>query len=232
MRTTATLLLLSAIGCGGAHEKSGDTTTTPAEPTAVAPAPSEAPAPVAEAPAATADAAAEPAVTPEPTSAPALARAELRMVGRDAAVGSITFERTDTGITIAGDFSGLKKGPHALYIHSTGDCSGKARKVGAHLNPTNVKHGPPASPTRHAGDFGDVTADKTGKATFMMTTDSITLEPDRPDSVVGRAVVIHSGKDNARGSAGGAIACGVVMLDGAAPSGAAGSAPTASTPAP
>jgi Cu/Zn superoxide dismutase len=189
----------------------------------VAAAPAAEPAPsaatTADAPASPAPAAApadEAAATPAAASlSGAVAKADIKMVSGDKSLGTITFERADKTITINGQFTGLKKGQYALYIHSKGDCSDKGKKVGDHLNPTKAKHGPPASAMRHAGDFGNLTFDKEGNATFQMATDSITIEPDRADSVVGRAVVVHARKDNAKGSAGAPVACGVVMLDGA-----------------
>lgn len=216
MRTTASLILFTAIaGCGGAGESSR--ATTPQESAPVASAPAAEPAPTAPAePAAPAEAAApEAPATPATGPSSAVAKAEIKTVSGDKALGTITFEQTDKTINISGQFAGLKKGQYALYIHSKGDCSDKGRKVGDHLNPTKAKHGPPASAMRHAGDFGNLTFDKEGNATFSMATDSITIEPDRADSVVGRAVVVHARKDNAKGSAGAPVACGVVMLDGA-----------------
>ncbi|HEU5055591.1 MAG TPA: superoxide dismutase family protein [Kofleriaceae bacterium] len=218
MRTTATLLLLTALGCGGASESSREQTTptAAAAPEAEPAAPEEtataaAPTPASDgAPAAAATPAAAPAAAP----AEGVARAELKTVTGDKSLGTMTFQKSGNTVTIEGQFSGHKKGQHALYIHDKGDCSDKGRKVGGHLNPTKAKHGPPASSMRHAGDFGDVTFDKDGNATFSMTTDSITLEPGGADSVVGRAVVLHARKDNPKGSAGAPIACGVVMLEG------------------
>ena len=217
--TTATLLLLTAIGCGGARENSRASTTSP-EPAAEATTPVAATAP--ESPEAT-QPVAEPASAPQEgaaTATPAAAtmagtaKAELKMVSGDKSLGTMTFERKDKVIAISGQFSGLKKGQHALYIHTKGDCSDKAKNVGAHLNPTKSKHGPPASPMRHAGDFGDLTFDKDGNATFAMETDSVTMEPGRADSVVGRAVVVYSKKDSKSGKAGSPVACGVIALDG------------------
>lgn len=236
MRTTATLLLMTALGCGGAGEKTD--TTTPsvdsrpeATPLAATETPAPAPADMTPAPA-PAEAAPAPEVAPP---APEAARAEVKMLKGEKSLGTMTFERTGNVITINGQFSGLKKGQHALFIHMKGDCSDNGRKVGEHLNPTKSKHGPPASPTRHAGDFGDLTFDKDGNATFSMETDSITLAADRPDGVIGRAVVIHSRKDSKSGNAGSPLACGVVMLDdGVAPGGSApetSAAPAAAAPA-
>lgn len=235
MRTTATLLLLTALGCGGAGDNTPDTTqpvthsSEPTETTSVETAeaaPAEAPPTPAE------PAAGEAAAAPTPAAASAgqVARAEIKMLTGDTSVGTMTFEQKGTAIAISGQFSGLKKGAHALYIHEKGDCSDKGRKVGGHLNPTKAKHGPPASPQRHAGDFGDLTFDKDGNATFAMETDSITLEQGRADSVVGRAVVIYSKKDSKSGKAGSPMACGVIQLEGASPASQTTPAPAA-TPA-
>lgn len=146
------------------------------------------------------------------TAQPMSASAELKSVKDDTSMGTLTFTRGDDGkIAISGSFTGLKKkGAHALYIHENGDCSNKAKNVGKHLNPTNTKHGPPSASKRHAGDFGNVTADDTGTATFAMETDSVTMEPGRADSILDRAVVIYSGKDTKSGKAGTPIACGVI----------------------
>jgi Cu-Zn family superoxide dismutase len=152
---------------------------------------------------------------PEPAVvAPLVARAELKSVKDDSPMGTVTFEQgADGQITINGQFNGLKKkGVHAFYVHENGDCSNKGKNVGKHLDPTKAKHGPPASSQRHAGDFGNLTADEAGVATFSMTTDSVTMEADRPDSVLNRAVVIHAKKDDKKGSGGAAIACGVIQL--------------------
>ncbi len=173
----------------------------------------------------------EPAPEPEPEPAPPpppmTAIAELRTIKGDKAMGTLVFEKGEDGqIMITGQFTGLKKkGVNAIYIHEKGDCGNKGKAAGAHLNPTKAKHGPPASSSRHAGDFGNITADETGTATFSMITDSVTMEADRPDSVLGRAVVIHSKKDDKKGNGGPALACGVVQL-------ATGETPVATTSTP
>ena len=91
-----------------------------------------------------------------------------------------------------------------------GDCSNKGRKVGKHLDPTKQKHGPPASSTRHAGDFGNIEIAKDGTGTFQMNTDSLSFEAGRADTVTGRAIVVHAKADHAKGNAGLPIACGVI----------------------
>jgi len=156
-----------------------------------------------------------PATEPEkPMKAQTVAVAELKSIKDGTDMGKFEFTQEDDGtITISGDVTGLKKnGVNAVYVHENGDCSSKGKKIGAHLNPTHAKHGPPSSSQRHAGDFGNLTADESGGATFSMTTDSVTLEADRPDSILGRALVIHAKKDDKKGNAGAVLACGVIEI--------------------
>jgi Cu-Zn family superoxide dismutase len=155
------------------------------------------------------------AAPPAEAMKPALpvAIADVKATKDDAVMGAVTFEQGDDGmITISGQFTGLKPGKHAIYIHDQGDCSAKGRKVGLHLNPTKAKHGPPSSGMRHAGDFGNIEADDSGTATFNMKTDSITMVADRPDSVLNRSIVIHANADDKKGSGGAPVACGVIAL--------------------
>jgi Cu-Zn family superoxide dismutase len=142
-----------------------------------------------------------------------IAKAEMTSIKDGSSIGTLTFELgTDGQVTVTGDFTGLAKGDHAIYIHEKGDCSNKAKNVGGHLNPTHQKHGAVSAAKRHEGDFGNVTADKDGNATFSMTTDSVSMEPDRPDSILNRAVVIHVKKDSKSGNAGAPLACGVITM--------------------
>jgi Cu-Zn family superoxide dismutase len=184
----------------------------PARPEAPKPIPEETPAdtdPMAPDPA---QAAAAPPV--EPKAAPMAAMAELKSIKDDTSFGTITFERRDDGkIVISGQFTGLKPGAkHAIYIHEKGDCGNKGKAAGGHLNPTKAKHGPPESSERHAGDFGNLTVDDSGAAVFAMETDSLTMEADRGDSILNRAVIIHAKKDDKKGDAGPALACGVILM--------------------
>jgi Cu-Zn family superoxide dismutase len=150
-----------------------------------------------------------------PDASTKTAEANITMLGKDGtAVGTLTFEQTDKGVTMKGTFTGLKPGPHGFHIHEKGDCGGKdAKNAGKHFNPTGAKHGPPESGTRHAGDFGNIVADKEGNATFEVTTDSLTVAPG-DNSVIGKAVIIHGKKDDGKsqpaGNSGPPIACGVI----------------------
>jgi Cu-Zn family superoxide dismutase len=170
--------------------------------------------PIAEAPAEPAAVEAPaPAPAPEPPPPPApSASAELKSIPGDAPIGTIRFEKQDAAIAISAQFTGLKAGGHAMYIHENGDCGKKGKAAGGHLNPTKSKHGGIGSPVRHAGDFGDVVADDAGAAAFASSTDSITIEAEGADSVVGKAIILYAKPDNKKGSPGAPIACGVIQL--------------------
>lgn len=183
---------------------SGDPMKRGADDQLVPPVEEETP-PVADTPAVPAQA--EP---PKP-AAPQGALAMLTAVKDGKDVGTVSFELgTDNVIVIQGDFHDLPAGKHAIYIYENGDCSGKGKKIGKHLDPTKQKHGPPSSATRHAGDFGNIEIAKEGTGTFQMSTDSLSFELGRADTITSRAIVIHAKADNAKGNAGAPIACGVI----------------------
>jgi Cu-Zn family superoxide dismutase len=148
---------------------------------------------------------------PPKPAAPQAALAMLTAVKDGKDVGTLSFELgSDNVIVIQGEFRDLPPGKHAIYIYENGDCSNKGRKVGKHLDPTKQKHGPPSSATRHAGDFGNIEIAKDGTGTFQMSTDSLSFELGRADTITSRAIVVHAKADNAKGNAGAPIACGVI----------------------
>lgn len=201
--------LLLGLGCGGSSSQQAS--TVPEPPRSASPTTVEVTGPVAVVP------------TPGPVlaeppapSTPAAVRAEAELMGADGAshVGTMTFEQVGNKVYVIGHFTGLARGMHGFYVHENGDCGGKlAANAGTHFNPGKVKHGPIGASVRHVGDFGNLSVDKQGNATFEMTTDSLTLAPG-PDSIVGRTIIIHARKDDGKtqpwGSAGPAVACGVI----------------------
>lgn len=66
-------------------------------------------------------------------------------------------------------------------------------KGGPHFNPDKKKHGAPDAAERHAGDMGNVEATADG-CTFTITDSQIPLSG--PNSIVGRACVIHELEDD------------------------------------
>ena len=141
---------------------------------------------------------------------------------RDSTVhGTVTFERTDTGVRVVADLSGLPPGStHGFHIHEFGDCTGPdATTAGDHFAPEGHPHGSPWAPPRHAGDLGNVTADGSGRAHLDLTVDNFTVSSGR-SMILGRSVIVHAQPDDfttqPSGAAGPRLACGVI---GAAPPG-------------
>ena len=129
--------------------------------------------------------------------------------------GSVTFTqiRKDR-VRVTADLAGSTPGPKGFHIHEKGDCSAPdAMSAGGHFNPMKQKHASiPA--VGHAGDMGNITFDASGKASLTLVLDGISLSPDSPTNIIGRAVVVHAQRDDLitdpTGNAGGRVACGVI----------------------
>jgi superoxide dismutase, Cu-Zn family len=131
--------------------------------------------------------------------------------------GTVTFSKMETGVKVVADIRGLKPGAHGFHIHQFGDCSApNADSAGGHFNPQAKKHGAPESMERHAGDFGNLMADSSGRA-YLERTDAV-ISLSGPDSIIGRGVIVHEASDDMAtqptGNAGGRVACGVIGIAG------------------
>jgi Cu-Zn family superoxide dismutase len=104
------------------------------------------------------------------------------------------FQGEKDPITVTGEISGLKPGLHGFHVHEFGDNTNGCISAGAHFNPFNKEHGGPEDTERHAGDFGNVTADESGIAKINITDKQISL--CGPLSVLGRTVVVHADPDD------------------------------------
>ena len=128
--------------------------------------------------------------------------------------GKVHFYQTGNGVRVVADISGLTPGRHGFHVHEKGDCSAPdGASAGAHFNPTGMKHGAPESAERHAGDFGNITADESGKAHYERVDKNISFEG--ANSVLGRGVIVHAKADDLMtqpaGDAGARLACGVII---------------------
>jgi Cu-Zn family superoxide dismutase len=207
LRFALASILFTLAACGGS--KPAATPAAPSEPApepaaAAATTPTEEPAP----------AAAEPA----PPPAPKTATAKLAPASKSKVTGTITFKQTDDGVEATANIENLKPGDHAWHVHEKGDCSAPdATSAGGHFNPENHKHGAPDAAEHHAGDFGNLTAGKDGKATATITIKGVTLDPAAATSLVGKGFIVHEKKDDFKtqptGNAGGRVACGVIQAD-------------------
>ncbi|KAA0203741.1 Superoxide dismutase-like [Hyalella azteca] len=119
---------------------------------------------------------------------------------------------------ITGHITGLTPGPHGFHIHQTGNLTEGCKSTGGHYNPFERVHGAPHDHVRHVGDLGNIVANERGEALVDITDHQVTLVG--PNSVVGRAFVVHEGRDDlgqgghetskTTGNAGGRVGCGVI----------------------
>ena len=129
--------------------------------------------------------------------------------------GTVTFEKVTGGIKVVADVEGLTPGEHGFHVHQYGDCSSSdATSAGDHFNPMNMPHGSPTDAKHHSGDMGNINAGADGKAHMEMT-DS-TMSFFGPESIIGRAVIVHGGADDMKsqpsGNSGPRVACGVIGI--------------------
>ncbi|CAN7019629.1 unnamed protein product [Brassica rapa subsp. trilocularis] len=135
--------------------------------------------------------------------------------------GTIFFTQEGDGVTtVTGTVSGLKPGLHGFHVHALGDTTNGCMSTGPHFNPDGKQHGAPEDANRHAGDLGNIIVGDDGTATFTITDCQIPLSG--PNSIVGRAVVVHADPDDlgkgghelslATGNAGGRVACGFIEI--------------------
>ena len=109
--------------------------------------------------------------------------------------GTVTFTKVDGGVKIVAEATGLKPGEHGFHIHEFGDCSAPdGTSTGGHFNPRHMQHGAPDAAARHAGDFGNIKADASGKAHYERTDKMISLEG--ADSIIGRGLIVHEKADD------------------------------------
>ena len=126
-----------------------------------------------------------------------------------------------TGTSVTGFVKGLTDGDHGIHIHESGDLTEDCHRVGSHFNVrTNTTHGSPHDANRHTGDLGNIVSVH-GSARFDLFVQDLHVgQTSGPVSILGRAVVIHSGPDDlgihnteasrTTGNSGEKIACGVI----------------------
>jgi Cu-Zn family superoxide dismutase len=175
----------------------------------------QAPPPPAEPPAP-----AEPAPPAEPTPPPAApsASATIAGAGDSKVAGEVTVVPMGDGVHFNGTITGLAPdSDHGFHVHETGDCSDPANgSAGKHFNPGGGTHGGPDAASRHAGDMPNLHADASGNATVDVHLSGVGLGTRDALDVVGKAIVIHEGKDDyttqPSGDSGKPIACGVISM--------------------
>src|SRR5882762_5629052 len=123
------------------------------------------------------------------------AAAQLEPKSGSQVTGMVTFTKVGDEVQVVADIQNLKPGKHGLHIHEKGDCSAPdASSAGAHFNPTHSHHGGADTPERHAGDFGNIEADASGKVHVELKDKNLKLSG--PDSIMGKSIVVHEKEDD------------------------------------
>lgn len=143
--------------------------------------------------------------------------ATLKPTQGNTAKGTVRFMQKGDVVTVVARVDGLTPGLHGFHVHEKGDCSAPdAMSAGGHFNPSHKAHGDPAHGDHHAGDLGNLNANASGHATLELSVPSaqFTLDKNAPNSVVGRALVVHADPDDLKtqpaGNSGKRVACGVI----------------------
>ena len=133
--------------------------------------------------------------------------------------GEAGLVQTPAGVLIDVQVKGLPPGAWvAFHVHETGTCDGMAHfsSAGGHFNPTGAEHGFLAPNGPHSGDMPNQLVGADGDVRAQVLNANVSLG-DGPDSIRGRALMIHAGEDDYKtdpsGNSGGRILCGVFARD-------------------
>lgn len=153
-------------------------------------------------------------IVPRSSAQAQSASVELQPTQGNNVHGTVRFEEKDGKVHVVADITGLAPGKHGFHIHEKGDCSAPdGASAGGHFNPNAKAHGAPDAAEHHAGDFGNIEADASGKAHLDTTVTFVTVA-DGPQSVSGRGLIVHGAPDDLKtqptGNAGARLACGVI----------------------
>lgn len=129
--------------------------------------------------------------------------------------GTVNFTQKGDVVLVEAKINGLKpNATNGFHVHEKGNCSAPdASSAGGHFNPTAGQHGGPSGGIRHAGDLGNLKSDANGFAQLSEEVSGISLGTD-PNSIIGRAVIVHAGADDLKtqpaGNSGARVACGLI----------------------
>jgi Cu-Zn family superoxide dismutase len=154
---------------------------------------------------------------PATEATPAAAVAEISATEGFETAGTVKFTSGGDTVRVEGRITGLEPGAHGLHIHAKGDCSAPdASSAGDHYSPDDDPHGSPNDlpGEHHLGDLGNVVADEDGSAEIVAEDPEVRLSG--PESVIGKAVVVHADRDDLEtqpsGDSGARVGCGVIRM--------------------
>jgi Cu-Zn family superoxide dismutase len=128
--------------------------------------------------------------------------------------GKAVLTELEGGVRVVLTLEGVEPGEHGAHVHEKGDCSSAdGESAGGHFNPQGHAHGLPGTDRRHLGDLGNITIGQDGKGKLEIVAPGANLHATDSSSFVGRAIIVHTKKDDGgqpTGNAGGRIGCGVI----------------------
>ena len=146
------------------------------------------------------------------------AQAKIESKSESLVTGQPFFSEKSGKVKVEISVTGVESGPTAVHLHSIGDCSSEdAMSSGGHWNPTKDKHGKWGESQFHSGDIGNINIDESGKGVLILIDQHNRWSIGGPaeTNVIGRAVVVHQGKDDMvsqpSGAAGKRTGCGPVI---------------------
>ena len=131
--------------------------------------------------------------------------------------GTVKFSQVRDVVSVTGSVTGLAPNArHAFHVHEKGDCSSPDfNSAGGHFNPTSQPHGAHNSGKHHVGDMPELTTDTSVTAKISFNISSLKLLD--PNSIIGKAVIVHAAPDDVNaqpsGNAGARLVCGVIKQD-------------------
>ena len=132
--------------------------------------------------------------------------------------GMVSFEEIESGVKMVAHINGLEPGTHAIHVHQKADCSSEdGKSSGGHWNPTFKNHGAWGDEAGyHRGDIGNFTADEQGHGMIEFQTDEWCLGcDDESKNLLGKAIIVHQGKDDMisqpSGAAGARVSCAGII---------------------
>ncbi len=148
---------------------------------------------------------------------PKEAKAEFKTIKGMKLSGDAEFEEIAGGVKITVEVEDAPPGMKGVHIHEKGDCSNiEGKSMGEHFAPMEKKHGLPSAGEHHLGDLGNIEIKDDGDGKLEITVMGANLEKGDPMSLLGKAIVIHQGRDvgtQPSGGTGKPLACGVIVED-------------------
>lgn len=131
-------------------------------------------------------------------------------------VGTAVLKQQPDGVDVNVKVSGpgIQAGEHGVHFHDKGECNPPDfASAGSHFNPASKSHGLENPQGPHSGDMPNMTVDAKGGNLHTKNT-LISLKAGDKNSVMGKAIVVHAGKDDQKtdpsGASGARVACGVI----------------------